>query len=191
MLQNLIQEISGCTVCVPHLELGPSPVLTAHKKSKIIIIGQAPGIAVHVSGIPWDDKSGENLRRWMNVDKETFYNPELVALIPMGFCYPGKGKSGDLPPRKECAPLWHTSILKYMKEVKLILLIGQYAQEYYLKGEIKKTLTETVKSYKEYLPKYFVLPHPSPRNNIWQAKNDWFKLNVIPELQTNIASILG
>jgi len=120
------------------LALGPRPVLAAHPKSKIIIIGQAPGLAVHKNGVPWDDKSSNNLRGWMQVDKKTFYNPEKIALIPMGFCYPGKGKLGDLPPRKECAPLWHNASINQMKEVKLILLIGQYAQEYYLRDNMKK-----------------------------------------------------
>ena len=189
-MEKLIKEISKCTVCMPHLELGPRPVLATHKKSRIIIIGQAPGIVVHKSGIPWKDKSGDNLRTWMNVDEETFYNLIKIALIPMGFCYPGKGRSGDLPPRKECAPLWHNLLLNQMNEVKLILLIGKYAQDYYLNEKAKKTLTETVKCYKEYLPNYFVLPHPSPRNNIWQAKNEWFKRDVLPELKIVVSEVL-
>lgn len=189
-MKELIKEISVCTVCVPHLELGPRPIVSGDEKSRIIIIGQAPGTVVHKSGIPWDDKSGDNLRNWMGIDKETFYNPKKIALIPMGFCYPGKGKSGDLPPRKECAPLWHHALLSKMKEVKLVLLVGKYAQDYYLKQQAKKNLTETVINYSQYLPNHFVLPHPSPRNNIWQAKNSWFKLEVIPELQNTIKEIL-
>lgn len=189
-MKALLQEISSCTVCVPHLELGPRPVLTVDKESKIIVIGQAPGTVVHRSGIPWDDKSGDNLRKWMNVDKETFYNPKKIALIPMGFCYPGKGKSGDLPPRKECAPLWHKLLLSQMENVKMIMLVGKYAQDYYLQNQVEKNLTETVRNYKKYLPDYMVLPHPSPRNNIWQAKNDWFKWEVIPDLQLKIKEIL-
>ena len=163
-MKELLQEIVRCTVCVPHLELGPRPVLTASEKSRIIIIGQAPGAVVHQSGIPWDDKSGDNIRNWMNVNKETFYDPQKIALIPMGFCYPGRGKSGDLAPRRECAPLWHTALLNQMENVKLILLVGKYAQNYYLRENNRKTLTETVRNYIQYLPKYFVLPHPSPRN---------------------------
>ena len=190
-MKELLQEISKCTVCVPHLELGPRPVLSASIKSKIIIIGQAPGTVVHKSGIPWDDKSGENLRKWMDVNKTTFYDPQNVAIVPMGFCYPGKGKSGDLAPRKECAPLWHKALLTQMKEVKLILLVGKYAQDYYIQEKTKKNLTETVRNYKEYYPNYFVLPHPSPRNNIWQAKNDWFKREVIPDLQLRVKEILN
>ena len=190
-MEKLIPEILKCEVCMPYLELGPRPVLSAHPKSKIIIIGQAPGSIVHKSGVPWDDKSGDNLRDWLQVDKKTFYNYEKIALIPMGFCYPGKGKSGDLAPRKECAPLWHDPLLNKMTDRKLILLIGKYAQEYYLQEKLKKTLTETVKNFEEYLPEYFVLPHPSPRNNIWQAKNKWFKTNVLPKLKLKIKEALN
>ncbi|RIH66333.1 uracil-DNA glycosylase family protein [Mariniphaga sediminis] len=190
-MKQLLQEISKCTVCEPHLEFGARPVLTAHKKSKIVIVGQAPGLIVHKSGIPWGDKSGDNLRNWMQVDKETFYDPEQIALIPMGFCYPGKGRSGDLPPRKECAPLWHEKLLTLMPEVKLTILIGKYSQAHYLGNSVKVTLTETVRCFDEYLPDYFVLPHPSPRNNIWQAKNEWFGKQVIPEFQRRIKEALA
>lgn len=186
-MKKLIAEIKKCTVCNPHLKLGAHPVLNAHAESKIIIIGQAPGLIVHQTGVPWDDKSGENLRNWMGIKNDTFYDPKKIAIIPMGFCYPGKGKSGDLPPRKECAPLWHEQLLSKMKKVKLTLLIGSYAQNYYLGKTKKRTLTETVKNYKEYLPTHFVLPHPSPRNNIWQAKNKWFKDEVLPELKLLVA----
>lgn len=189
-MEDLIQDILQCTVCVPHLELGPKPVLSAHQESRIIIIGQAPGTVVHKTGIPWDDLSGENLRTWMNVDKQTFYDSRKIALIPMGFCYPGKGKSGDLAPRKECAPLWHDSLLSKMNNVKLILLVGKYAQDYYLGQRTKKNLTESVRNYQEYIPQYFVLPHPSPRNNIWQAKNSWFKQDVLPELERRVKEVL-
>ncbi|MGB0897194.1 MAG: uracil-DNA glycosylase family protein [Flavobacteriaceae bacterium] len=189
-MKTLLQDIKNCTVCEASLEYGVNPVISASKKSKIVIIGQAPGRIVHETGIPWNDKSGENLRAWLGVEKESFYNPELFAIIPMGFCYPGKGRSGDLPPRKECAPLWHTSLLNEMEDVRLVLLIGKYAQEYYLQETVKRTLTETVKNYKLYLPKYFVLPHPSPRNNIWQSKNDWFAKEVLPSLKTTVEKVL-
>lgn len=189
-MKKLLNEISKCTLCSLFLELDPRPVLSAVKTSKIVIIGQAPGTVVHKSGVPWDDQSGKTLRDWLNVDKQTFYNSEEIALIPMGFCYPGKGKNGDLAPRKECAPLWHTRLFQEMKEVKLILLIGKYAQDYYLAKESKKNLTENVRYFRDYLPKYFVLPHPSPRNNIWQAKNNWFKKDVLPELKLIVEDIL-
>jgi len=187
-MEQLLNEISKCTIC--DLKLGPRPIVTAHKNSKIVIIGQAPGTVVHRTGIPWNDKSGENLRRWMGIDNYTFYDTEKIAIVPMGFCYPGKGKTGDLPPRKECAPLWHNKVLSQLKNVELILLIGKYAQDYYLKENSKKRLTDTVKNFTEYLPEYFVLPHPSPRNNIWQAKNEWFPEEVLPELKKTIQSIL-
>jgi len=190
-MQDLLTEIRKCTYCVPNLELGPNPVLSAHPTSKIAIIGQAPGRIVHQSGIPWDDKSGDNLRDWLGIDKETFYDPQQVALIPMGFCYPGKGKSGDLPPRPECAPLWHERLFEQMNELQLILLIGQYAQQYYLPDRRKRTLTETVRHYQAYLPTHFVLPHPSPRNNIWRKKNSWFEEEVLPTLREQIRGLLS
>ena len=189
-MKELLQEISKCNTCSSHLELGPRPVLSAHSTSKIVIVGQAPGIMVHNSGVPWDDKSGERLREWMKVDKATFYNEKQIGIIPMGFCYPGKGKTGDLPPRKECAPLWHGQLFDYMKEIELIVLIGSYAQTYYLGNKMKKTLTETVKNFEDYLPNYFVLPHPSPRNNIWMAKNQWFEESVLPHFRDEIKRIL-
>lgn len=188
-MKKLIIEIKRCTVCLPHLENGVNPVLSASPKSRIAIIGQAPGRIVHESGVPWDDKSGERLRQWLGVNETQFYDHKLFAIIPMGFCYPGKGKSGDLPPRKECAPLWHESLFQKMKKLELILLIGQYAQQYYLGEEKKKTLTETVKNFESYLPKYLPLPHPSPRNNIWLKKNPWFQEKVIPHLQIQVKKL--
>ena len=190
-MKKLIAEIKSCVVCKAHLPNAPKPVFTIHAKAKILIIGQAPGQKVQDSGIPWDDQSGNELRRWFGVGKEQFYNPELFALMPMGFCYPGKGVSGDLPPRPECAPLWHQQILKQLKNIQLIILIGQYSQKYYLGGKLKSTLTETVKSYEEFLPKYFLLVHPSPRNKIWQKKNSWFEKEVVPQLQIMIRSYVG
>ncbi len=188
---KLIQEIKKCDICLPHLKDGVNPVVTAHPESKIVIIGQAPGTVVHRTGIPWDDKSGERLRQWLDVDPDSFYNTKKFAIIPMGFCYPGKGKSGDLPPRKECAPKWHPLLFDQLNKVELILLIGKYAQDYYLKNRSKRTLTETVKNYNDYLPQYFVLPHPSPRNNIWMAKNEWFEMDVLPQLKKEIHQILN
>lgn len=190
-MENLLKEIRNCSICASELVNGVKPIVSANNSSKILIIGQAPGIKVHESGVPWDDKSGENLRAWLGVDQECFYDPNRFAIVPMGFCYPGKGKSGDLPPRIECAPQWHDELLNELKEVQLTLLIGQYAQKYYLKNKVKQTLTDTVRNFEAYLPKYFVLPHPSPRNNIWRAKNPWFDKQVLPMLKTHISEILS
>lgn len=189
-MNELLREIRSCKVCEAFLPLGPKPIIAAHNKSRIVVIGQAPGRIVHETGVPWNDKSGDNLREWMGVDKATFYDPEKFALMPMGFCYPGRGKSGDLPPRPECAPLWHGRLLDAMKDVRLILLVGRYAQQYYLRDTAKATLTETILLFDAYLPDYFPLPHPSPRNNIWQAKNQWFTEKVLPELKTRVKAAL-
>lgn len=188
-MEKLLAEIKNCKTCEKYLEFGVNPIVAASPNSKIIIVGQAPGSIVHTTGIPWNDKSGENLRNWLQVDKSEFYNTDLFAIIPMGFCYPGKGKSGDLGPRPECAPQWHSKLFEQINP-KLILLIGQYAQDYYLGSTAKDTLTETVFHYQEYLPTYFPLPHPSPRNNIWQAKNDWFAKDVLSELRKVVKKII-
>lgn len=190
IVEPLLQQIKQCTICASQLPMGTNPVVAAGKESKIVIIGQAPGRIVHQTGIPWNDKSGDNLRNWLGVGKDTFYDITKFALIPMGFCFPGKGKSGDLPPRPECAPQWHQQLLGQMHDPKLILLVGQYAQHYYLKEKIRDNLTETVQHFNTYLPDYFPLPHPSPRNNIWQAKNKWFGEIVLPELKQRVNDIL-
>jgi uracil-DNA glycosylase len=190
-MKTLLNKIRGCEVCKEHLPLGARPIVQLSTQSKIIIIGQAPGKRVHETGIPWNDASGRKLREWMGTDETAFYDPNIFALIPMGFCYPGKGISGDLPPRPECAPLWHAQLLENLPNVSLILLIGQYAQRYYLKKNSKINLTQTVKNYKEYLPKYIPLPHPSPRNQNWLKINPWFKEEVIPELQKRIKSAIA
>ena len=190
-MKNLLHNISQCTICEKHLTLGPRPVVSAHKNSKIVIIGQAPGTKVHASGIPWDDSSGKQLRKWLSVSVDDFYDETKFAIVPMGFCYPGKGKTGDLPPRLECAPQWHEVLMKKMPNVELIILIGMYAQKYYLRKEAKKTLTETVANYKDYLPNYFVLPHPSPRNRFWMTKNPWIDDEVLPVLKKKISDILS
>jgi len=189
-LKALLKEIRQCQICADALNHEPRPVLSAHKDSKILIIGQAPGSVVHRTGIPWDDKSGDNLRRWMGVDKFQFYDERLMAIIPMGFCYPGKAKTGDLPPRKECALAWHSKLFDHLQKVELTLLIGKYAQDYYL-DKNKLNLTTRVMQYTDYLPKFFVLPHPSPRNNIWMKKNEWFKEDVLPHLQEIIQKLVS
>ena len=190
-MKSLLREIRSCNICAEHLPLGPNPVIRVNKKSKIAVIGQAPGTKVHTSGIPWDDPSGKQLREWMGVTDDDFYNEDNFAIIPIGFCYPGKGASGDLPPRKECAPLWHERIWEQTDHIGLILLIGQYAQRYYLKDQFKGNLTENVESFDQFLPKYFPLPHPSPRNRFWLAKNPWFEKQAIPVLRQLIKSIIA
>lgn len=190
-MNTLLDRIQRCEVCKDHLPLGPRPVVQLSCRSKIVIIGQAPGRRVHETGIPWNDASGKKLRCWMGVDEATFYNPEAFSIMPMGFCYPGKAVSGDMPPRPECAPLWHPQILENFKNAPLLLLIGQYAQRYYLRKNNKTSLTETVKCYKEYLPGYFPLPHPSPRNQNWVRINPWFMEKTIPDLQHYIRLALS
>lgn len=189
-MEDLLYNIRQCLLCKAHLPLEPRPVVTAHPESKIMVVGQAPGTKVHASGIPWDDASGRQLRKWLDVTDEEFYNEKNFAIVPMGFCYPGRGKGGDLPPRKECAPQWHEQLLEFMPNIELVLLIGMYAQKYYLKKDAKKTLTETVDNYNLYLPNYFPLPHPSPRNRFWLTRNPWFEVTVLPELKQVVHRIL-
>lgn len=186
---SLMQDIIACDHCRSHLPHGPRPVVQASPRAKLLIIGQAPGRRVHASGVPWDDPSGERLRRWLGIDAATFYDAERVALVPMGFCYPGTGKSGDLPPRPECAPRWHAALLESMPDVRLTLLLSQYALNYYLEGRRHKTLTATVKAWRDYRPDILPLPHPSPRNNIWLRKNPWFEDDVLPYLRQRVAAL--
>lgn len=190
---QLIDQVRHCTLCAEHLPHGVRPVLQINPKAKILIAGQAPGRKVHETGIPFNDASGDRLRDWMGINKDIFYNAEEIAILPMGFCYPGTGKSGDLPPRPECANTWRKQLLQQLPNLELILAIGQYAQAYHLPFK-KKTLTETVqcwqKSLKESNPPILPLPHPSPRNNIWLKRNPWFSTDVIPVLQQRIKNIL-
>jgi len=188
---QLEKEIRQCTLCAEHLPLGPKPILSIHPESKIALISQAPGRLAHESGIPWDDPSGKRLREWLGVDEDTFYQPENFAIIPMGFCYPGKGESGDLPPRKECAPQWHPTVMNLLPNIQLSLLIGQYAQKAYLGKSRKRNLTETVRHFEEYLPNYLPLPHPSPLNARWRKKNPWFRETVLPVLRSQIHQLLA
>jgi len=191
-LTNLLADISRCHLCAEHLPLGPRPIVSAHQEAKLLIIGQAPGTRVHASGVPWDDPSGERLRQWLGLPSEVFYDTTQVAIMPMGFCYPGKGKSGDLPPRKECAPQWHAALLSQLPNIQLTLLIGQYAQRYYL-DDGHKNLTVRVQHWREQLASdahRLALPHPSPRNRHWLQKNPWFERELIPQLQKRIHQLL-
>jgi len=189
-LNSLLNEIRACTICAEHLPLGPNPILSANTSSLIAIIGQAPGTRVHNTGIPWNDPSGDQLRKWIDVSNREFYTASLFAITPMGFCYPGKGKSGDLPPRPECARTWHDKLFAHLSNVKLTLLIGQYAQRYYLGDSMKKNLTETVRNHGQYFPKFIPLPHPSPRNRLWIKKNPWFELEVLPVLKASVHQLI-
>lgn len=187
---DLMLRVRACTLCREHLPFPPKPVLRAQPSARILVVGQAPGTRVQKSGIPWSDPSGVRLRAWMNVSEKVFYDETRIAIIPMGFCYPGKGKSGDLPPRPECAPTWHPSLLEHLPKIELILLIGRYAQERYLAGALKNTLTETVKAYLEYGPRFIPLVHPSPRNQGWTKKNPWFESDVVPYLRQRMEALL-
>jgi uracil-DNA glycosylase len=187
-MQKLIKEIKKCSQCID-LPLGPNPLFQIHSEAKILIISQAPGMKAHESGIPWSDDSGTRLRKWMDISDETFYGKK-IAILPMGLCYPGKGARGDLPPRKECFTLWHEKIIKKLSHLELILLVGNYSQQSYLKNSKKESLTKTVYAFKEYAPKFFPLPHPSALNNIWLSKNLWFESLIVPELQKTIENVL-
>ena len=189
-MQKLISEIKKCTFCEPHLDLGAKPIVSFTENSKILLISQAPGRIAHEKNLAWDDASGKVLRKWLNISFDDFYNPDNFAILPLGFCYPGKGKTGDKPPRKECAPLWQHKVMQNFKNVKLKILIGGYSQNYYLPKFKKQNLTNKVQNYQQFLPEFFVLPHPSPRNRFWMQKNPWFEKNVIPELQEKVASII-
>lgn len=190
-LTILLNEIRQCRECEQHLPLGPRPVLQAGSDARILIIGQAPGRRVHESGVPWDDASGDRLRTWMGIDRTKFYDPSQVALVPMGFCYPGTGKSGDLPPRTDCAKFWHESLLAHLNNIRLTLLVGSYAQHRRLPAAQRASLTTTVKRWQDFAPEIFPLPHPSPRNNRWLKANPWFAEQLLPNLQRQTKTILG
>ncbi|MBB1325495.1 MULTISPECIES: uracil-DNA glycosylase family protein [unclassified Pseudoalteromonas] len=188
---QLIEQVSKCVICEPHLPLGARPVIQFNQNARILIAGQAPGIKVHETGVPFNDASGNRLREWLGLTRDEFYDANNIAILPMGFCYPGRGKSGDLPPRKECAPAWREQLLAALPNIELTIVLGKYAQAYHLPETKKMPLTELVKSWREYWPNYLVLPHPSPRNNIWLKKNPWFEQDVLPELDKHVAAILN
>lgn len=190
-MERLLREIRACQICAAHLPLGPRPVLQASATSRLLIVSQAPGRKVHASGIPFDDVSGQRLRDWLGIDKPTFYDASRVAIVPMGFCFPGSGKGGDLPPRPECAPTWHPRLLPLLCKVQLTLVIGQYAQAGMLRVPRGTRLTETVHAWREHLSRgYLPLPHPSPRNRLWLLRNPWFEAQLLPQLRERVASVL-
>jgi len=182
----IANEARACTLCADHLPLGPSPLFRMHPNARIALISQAPGRVAHQSGVVWDDQGGRRLREWMDIDFSTFYQTELFAVLPMGFCYPGKGKTGDLPPRPECAPTWHHSLMRLMPNIQTSILIGQYAQRAYLGNRFQRNLTETVRDCQQYLPEYLPLPHPSPLNQRWVVRNEWFHEEIVPILRTTV-----
>ena len=183
---ELRAAIAGCRTCAAHLPHGVRPVTGFSAIARLLIIGQAPGSKVHASGIPWDDASGDRLREWTGLTKQQMYDPAQVALVPMGFCYPGKASGGDKPPRRECAPQWHHRILDLLPEDRLTLLVGTYAQGHYLPGARRLSMTERVRRYREFLPHFFPLPHPAWRSTIWMRQNPWFEAEVLPELREAI-----
>ena len=187
---RLLREVRACRVCEAHLPNPPKPILLAAASATLMIVGQAPGRKVHETGIPWNDPSGDRLREWLKLEREVFYNSRRIAIIPAGFCYPGTGENGDLPPRPECAPLWHPRLRALLPHIKLTLLVGNYAQAYYLGDSMKSSVTETVRAYQEYLPEFLPLPHPSPRNRGWLKSNPWFERKVIPQLRLLVSSAL-
>lgn len=185
-LSDLLAEIGACQVCAAHLPFPPRPVLRVSPTARLLIVGQAPGTRVHATGIPWNDPSGDRLRLWLGMDKGQFYDSGHIAIVPAGLCYPGRGKSGDLPPRPECAPLWHPRLRAFMPDIQLTLLIGQYAQAFYLQKARGTTLTQTVADFARYVPSCFPLPHPSPRNQLWLKRNSWFEAEVLPALRQEV-----
>lgn len=190
-LDALLRQIRACRVCEAHLPLGPRPVVAAHADARILVVGQAPGLRVHQTGIPWDDLSGERLRDWMGVDHSTFYDERRIAIAPIGFCYPGRKGGGDAPPRPECAPLWHPPLLQLLPNIELTILIGQYALARYLGKRRKRNLTETVRVCRDYLPDYLPLVHPSPRNQPWLQRHPWFVEDVLPLLKQRVQHALA
>lgn len=186
---DLVKAARQCRICEAHLPLGPRPVIQLSRSARLLVVGQAPGRRVHETGLPFNDPSGDRLRDWMGIDRDTFYDEQQLAILPMGFCYPGTGKSGDLPPRPECAPAWRDLLLERLERVELTLVIGQYSHAWHLPGP-KVSVTERVRRWREVWPALLPLPHPSPRNNLWLRRNPWFEQEVIPELQRRVGEIL-
>jgi uracil-DNA glycosylase len=189
-LPALLAAVRACRVCEAELPLGPRPVLQAGKSARILVVGQAPGVRVHNTGIPWSDASGERLRAWMGVEESVFYDQSRIAIIPMGYCYPGRGNGGDLPPRSECATLWLGQLLERLPRIELTLLIGQHAQRHFLGSRRGPSMAATIKAWRDYAPQYLPLPHPSPRNQPWFARHPWFERRLIPVLRGRVAMLV-
>ncbi len=190
-LERLLADIRACRVCAPYLPHEPRPIVRASKTARLAICSQAPGTRVHETGLSFNDASGDRLRPWLGMDRDTFYDPSRVAIVGMGFCFPGQdAKGADLPPRKECAPLWQTRLFAELPQVELKLLVGTYAQTWHLKGRLNDNMTETVRAWRDYLPEFLPLPHPSWRNNAWIKQNPWFERELQPELQRCVAKLI-
>jgi len=190
-LERLLLDIRACRLCESQLPLGPRPVLRASSSARLLIVGQAPGVRVHETGVPWNDASGIRLRHWLGIERERFYDEAQIAIVPMGFCYPGSGSSGDLPPRPECAATWHARLLPHLQQRRLTLLVGRYAQAWFLRERQRGTLTDTVRAWAEFLPEFLPLPHPSPRNQLWLKANPWFEAELVPVLREQVRSALA
>ena len=189
MTEVLLKEIRSCTLC-EGLPLGPRPIVQFSAAAKILIVGQAPGRITHAKGVPFDDPSGDRLRNFLGIDREIFYSPEKLAIVPMGFCFPGTGKGGDLPPRPECAFQWRDKILSQLPNIELTLIIGRYAIDWHLPEHKASSVKEAVRAWNEVWPEKLILPHPSPRNNRWLKQNDWFERDVIPQLQERVSALI-
>ncbi|MDR3440478.1 uracil-DNA glycosylase family protein [Telmatospirillum sp.] len=189
-LNDLLARIRACRACEPKLPLGPRPIPVADARARILVAGQAPGKRVHESGVAWNDASGKRLREWLGLSEEQFYDPADVALVPMGFCYPGTGASGDNPPTPDCRRLWHDVLFQHLPNLRLKIIIGQYAQAYHLAERAKATLTETVAAWREYATAIYPIPHPSPRNQMWLNRNPWFKSELVPDMQASVLAAL-
>lgn len=186
---ELVSRVRACTLCADSLPCGPRPVIQLSESARLLVVGQAPGRRVHETGLPFNDPSGDRLRQWLDLSREEFYDEQKLAILPMGFCYPGTGKSGDLPPRPECAPAWRQVLLERLPNVALTLVIGQYAHAWHLPNAAR-SVTENVRQWRQYWPNLVPMPHPSPRNNLWLRRNPWFEEEVIPPLQSRIRSLL-
>ncbi len=189
-MHELISQIRACRICEPHLPLGAKPIVQLGGKAKILLVGQAPGAITHHKGVPFDDPSGERLRGWLGVDRARFYDPDCFAIAPMGFCFPGTGRSGDLPPRPECAATWRKSLMAALEGIELTLILGTYAQKWHLGDQAKATVSETVAAWQDFWPEIIALPHPSPRNNRWLKENPWFEADVVPRLRERVRELI-